>query len=282
MMLFIKWLLSMYRQELRDAALTYSTMAAVHEQIRSDQLTGLSRVSQVVQTGTAGDPTVPQIQPVALITAGCSLRFLFIWWASAVRHWYPTIQEIHQLSGQTLHHRKERLHPLLREVSESTLEERELKKGGSDHSTCCSVLLLWLLWCFLLWLQRFNYGRMEPPAFKIPPWTQSGRRGHFHASSLAVCSLNGGFRWSRLCSWFSTGEQRCFMLGRWENLIRSDEWSHSLSLCFPFSVIKRLCVSGRADLQKKGAPAAWKREPVKDYYFLSADHRQVHVLHRLE
>lgn len=62
------------------------------------------------------------------------------------------------------------------------------------------------------------------------------RRGHF----LAVCRLNGGFRWSKFCSWPSKGEQRCFMLHRWENPIRSDEWSRSLSLCLGSSVIKSL------------------------------------------
>lgn len=102
--------------------------------------------------------------------------------------------------------------------------------------------MVWLLWWSVLLLQRCNYGWTQPRTFIISARTKCrGERNLLiFSDSLAAGALNGDFRWSQVCLRLSTGEQRSFMLHRWENQIRGDEWSNSLSLCLCFPVIKSL------------------------------------------
>lgn len=225
MMLFIKPLRSMCRQELPDAALTSFSMSRLH----------------LIWSA-------PRIEHGESVRAGhphnCWLLVEIFIHLVSVGHDTETVRPDGYLAK--------------RRDTESWIcisfwgnfwinwRMREVE-DRSDHSSCCSVLCcglcVRLLWCSLLWLQRFNYGWMPPRAFIISRWTKWRRVRDvvIFSPRLWRSALNCGFRWSKFCWWFSTGEQTCFMLDRWENPIRSDEWSHSLSLCLCFSVIKSLC-----------------------------------------
>lgn len=235
----------MCRQELPDAALTYSASIIFHgtrpwaDYIWSDQLTGLNMVSQLVLTGTARDLTVPpnSVWDMAQGRAGHP------------RSW-DSDSETRQLKKCIIYPATERCACISfwGKFLNKVLKNDGSKEGQGWPQYLLLCPLVWSLWSVALMFSAVAARlQLRPNAasslynLSLDKVAQSERRGHFLAASLAFCALNGGFRWSKFCSWFSKGEHKCFMLDRWENLIRSDEWSHSLSLCLCFSVIKSLC-----------------------------------------